>query len=150
MLLKKLAKIAFVILFIAGIGIIQTPAQDAKTPFVIKGVFWFDKDSATDVYLLPAKNLNYRLTVISPKEVKVSYHTAINSFEAVDKELTAKETAGAVRYYEFEHYFSKMTIWMSLEFTVDGKKVPALTRTFYNSIFEVAENDYFVKPKPKN
>jgi hypothetical protein len=150
MLLRNLAKITSVVLFIAVIGLTQIIAQDAKKPFVVNGVFWFDKDSATEVYLLPYQNLNYRLTVISPKEVKVSYHTAINSFEPVDRELAAKETAGAVRYYEFEHYFSKMTIWMSLEFTVDGKKVPVLTRTFYNSIFEVAENDYFVKPKPKN
>jgi len=148
MLFSLLSKSAIILLFIFGIGLTQAIAQDAKAPFVEKGVFWFDKDSGTEVYLFPGKN-NYRLTVVSAKAVKVTYRTEINSIEPVAKELMPAETAGDVRYFEFEHHFTKMTIWMSLEFTVDGKKIPALTRTFYNSIFESVEPENYFNPSRK-
>ena len=148
MLFRLLSKSAIIILFIFSIGLTQIAAQNSKTPFVVKGVFWFDKDSGTEAYLFPGKN--YRLTVISQKEVKVTYHTEINSIEPVAKELTPTETAGNVRYFDFEHHFTKMTIWMALEFTVDGKKIPALTRTFYDNIFESVEPEkYFNRSKKR-
>lgn len=147
MLFNLLSKSVFLVLFIFCAGLTQAAAQDAKTPFVLKGVFWFDKDSGTEAYLFPGKNL--RLTVISKKDVKVTYHTKINSIEPVEKELSPAETVGDVRYFDFEHYFTKMTIWMALEFTVDGRKIPALTRTFYDNIFETVENEKFFNPSKK-
>jgi hypothetical protein len=150
MLFSLLAKGVFAILFIIGIGLTQIAAQDAKTTFVAKGVFWFDKDSATEVYFFPNKNdRGYRLAVVSPKEVKVKYHTEINSYEPVDKDLTVTENLGAVKYFEFDHHFSKMTIWMALEFTIDGRKIPALTRTFYDNIFETVETEKYFNPLKK-
>lgn len=146
MLFSLLSKTAFIILFVNGIGLTQAVAQDAKTPAIVKGVFWFDKDSGAEVYLFPNKTgRGYRLTVVSEKEVKVTYHTRINSFEPVDKDLTA-ETFGSVRYFEFEHHFSRTTIWMTLEFTIDGRKIPALTKTFYDNIFETVETENFYNP----
>jgi hypothetical protein len=44
-----------------------------------------------------------------------------------------------------------MTIWMALDFSINGKQVPVLTRTFYDDIFTVAPNGHFnlgVRPKP--
>ena len=35
---------------------------------------------------------------------------------------------------------------MSPEFTVDGKKIPALTRTFYDNILEIVPNEQFFGP----
>lgn len=146
MLANLFSKFIIVFSLIVCFGAIQTAAQDDKKPFALKGIFWFDPDTGVEAYLFPYKNLNYRLTVISKKDVKVTYHTSINSIEPVDKELALKSSTGdTVKYFEFEHYFSKMTIWMALEFTVDGKKTPALTRTFYNDIFEVVPNEDFFK-----
>lgn len=146
----NLIKIAAPILFIVCFGVFQILAQEAKKHVVTQGLFWFDTESGTEVYLFPNKNLNYRLTVISKQDVKVTYHTRINSIEPVDKELAPKETLSCVvRYYEFDHYFSKMTIWMTLEFTVAGKKVPALTRTFYDNIFEPVANNLYFEPAEK-
>ncbi|MBS1792295.1 MAG: hypothetical protein JSS81_00495 [Acidobacteria bacterium] len=149
--MKLLSRATFVALFFAALGL-TAAAQTTKAPPVEKGVFWFDKDSAVEVYLFPGAGRKYRLTVVSDRDVKVTYHTSINSFEPVDKELEPAATLGAVKYFEFAHNFSRTTIWMSLEFTVDGKKVPGLTRTFYDGIFETIENpkSYDVKKKKPN
>ena len=40
-----------------------------------------------------------------------------------------------------------MIIWMGLEFTVAGKKVPALTRIFYDNIFQIAPDNMYLGPK---
>jgi hypothetical protein len=69
--------------------------------------------------------------------------------EAVTKELKPVVATGAVSYYEFQHYFSKMTIWMSLEFTVNGKKTPALTRAFYDNIFQLAPGNMYLGPEAR-
>lgn len=101
-----------------------------------------------EVYLIPKTAQTFRLTVIYNKDVKVTYHTRINSVEPVVKELVPLAASGAtIKYFEFDHYFSKMTIWMGLEFTVDGRKIPALTRVFYDNIFEVAPGNTYLKPK---
>lgn len=136
-------------IFIVAACASQVFAQDAGKPRVDKGVYWTDKATGVEVYLVPRMGTNtFRLTVISMKEVKVTYHTRINSVEPVMKELVPVAESGAgIRYYEFEHYFSKMTIWMGLEFTVDGQKTPKLTRVFYDNIFEVAPSNTYLKPQ---
>jgi len=140
----KLIKIAVTLSFLICFGVLQISAQANKKIDVAKGVFWTDTETGTEVYLFPGGN-NYRLTVISQKDVKVVYHTRINSIESVDKELTALETSsGIVKHYDFEHHFTKMTIWMALEFTVGGKRISALTRTFYDNIFQTASTEEFM------
>jgi hypothetical protein len=139
-------RLAIVVLFITTLGAGQILTQETKTPGITKGVFWSDADSGIEVYLVP-KSQSYRLTVISTRDVKVTYHTSINSAEPVTKELVPVATTAAVKYYEFEHYFSKMTIWMSLEFTVGGKQIPALSRAFYDSILELAPSNMYFGPK---
>jgi hypothetical protein len=140
-------RIAIVVVFIAILGSGQILTKETKTPAVSKGVFWSDAASGVEVYLVAKGGQNYRLTVISNKDVKVIYRTSINSTEPVMKELVPVTKTNSVKYYEFEHYFSKMTIWMSLECTVDGKKVPALDRTFYDNIFEIAPSNIYAGPK---
>lgn len=139
-------KIAFTSLFIIC-GAVNLFAQDDKKPAVEKGVFWSDAVTNTEIYLLQ----NGKLTVISGQKVKVLYHTKINSSVPVDKELAQKSSPGAaVKYFQIEHNFSRRTIWMTLEFIVGGKKIPALTRTFYDSIFEVVPTEQFFNPDIKN
>lgn len=144
-----LQKIAMFVLFVACLGTSQIFAQSDKKNLVAQGVFWMDKETGTEIYLFPGGSQGYRLTVISKQDVKVTYHTRINSIEVVDKILAAKETSGGVRFYEFEHHFSKMTIWMALQFEVGGKKIPALARTFYNSIFEPDTDNIFLEADKK-
>lgn len=140
-------KFAVAILFLCVSGASQALAQDSKTPDITKAVFWSDAGSGIQVYLVP-KNHHYRLVVVSKGDVKVTYHTSINSVEPVMKELAPVETSGeTVRYYEFQHSFSKMTIWMGLSFTLDGQKVPNLTRTFYNDIFTLVPENFFGGPR---
>jgi hypothetical protein len=129
-------------------GFTQVFAQEGAKPEVAKGVYWSDAETGTEVYLIPKVGHTFRLTVVSTKEVKVTYHTRINSVEPVIRELAPVASSNrGIRYYEFDHYFSKMTIWMGLEFTIDGKKIPALTRVFYDNIFEVAPGNIYLKPK---
>ncbi|HKS28691.1 MAG TPA: hypothetical protein VJS44_12770 [Pyrinomonadaceae bacterium] len=145
----SLKRFVIAILFILAICATQVFTQEGTKPTVAKGVYWSDSVTGVEAYLVPRMGTNsFRLTVISSKEVKVTYRTRINSVEPVVKELTPVATSGAgVRYYEFEHYFSKMTIWMGLEFIVDGKKIPALTRVFYDNIFEIAPANMYPEPK---
>jgi hypothetical protein len=137
------------ILFIVTLCATQVFAQEGGKPTVSKGVYWSDSETGVEAYLVPRMGSNgFRLTVISTKEVEVTYRTRINSVEPVVKELTPVATSvNGIRYYEFEHYFSKMTIWMGLEFMVDGKKAPALTRVFYDNIFELAPANMYLGPK---
>jgi hypothetical protein len=83
--------------------------------------------------------------VISDKDIKVVYRTSINSSQSVVKEFTPTKTLNDKKYYNFTHVFSRTTIWMALDFTFEGKKIEPLTRTFYNSIFEIVPNNQFVK-----
>lgn len=127
-----------VLVLSAGIAI----GQDSKKPVVEKGVFWADQASGVQVFLTEGG----QLTVVSNKSVRVDYHTSINSSRPVDKQLTSTGSGGpSVTYFDARHNFSRTTIWMALEFTIDGKKVPELTRTFYNSIFETVANGSFMK-----
>lgn len=153
MLFRHLKNTIIVVIFLfAGFSVVgaqQTPEQ----PLKYRAVFWADEKLATEVYLTEKRGSgdnNFRLTVISDKNLKVIYHTRINSIEAVDVELTPVKSVAGVKYYEFRHYFSKMTIWMSVEFTLDGKRMGSLTRTFYDNLFETVPNDQFLdKPVKK-
>jgi hypothetical protein len=40
-----------------------------------------------------------------------------------------------------------MTIWMSLDFSIDGQPAPALRRAFYDSIFETAPGNTYFGPQ---
>jgi hypothetical protein len=141
---SKKSFVALVFVLVASAG--QVFAQDPKQP-ITKAVFW--TDGTTDVYLVPKTAQAYRLMVVSNKDVKVTYRTSINSVEPVRKELPSVSVSGPVRYFEFDHYFSKMTIWMGLEFTVDGKAATGLSRTFYDSIFEIAPGNMYTGPSKR-
>lgn len=149
MLPRRIKSLAIAILFSASFGAVQTFAQTTKPADISKGVHWSDAAAGVEVYLFEGNYQPYTLLVVSKRDVKVTYRTSINSVEPVVKELIPVNSVGeVVRYYQFEHYFSKMTIWMALEFKVDGKDVPALTRAFYNDIFTlVPPNQFFGRPK---
>ena len=135
--------IATFILF-ASVEVCGTRAQQSKAPPVSKAVYWASQEPEAEVYLVEKGDGDFRMIVVSKKDLKAMYHTSINSSEPVDKELIPVKPAGVgVRNYEFKHHFSKMTIWMAIEFTLDGKSVSGLTRTFYNDISSVVPNGHF-------
>jgi hypothetical protein len=147
-----LPKVMTKALFLICLGAIQIFAQNnTQKPFIEKGVFWSDQETGTEVYLFRKISRGYRLTVFSKQSVSVGYRTEINSSESVYQELKPLESScRAIKYFEFEHSFSRRTIWMALDFTVGGKKIPALARTFYNDIFEVVPNEQFSERFRKN
>jgi hypothetical protein len=133
-----------IVILLASVGAYSAQAQKAQAPPISKAAYWMSIEPAVEVYLVEKDYGNFRLTVVSKKDLKVSYHTSINSYEPVDKELIpVSSTDGIIRSYEFRHTFTKMTIWMALEFTLDGKSIPELTRTFSNDIHSVVPNGYF-------
>ena len=143
-----LYKFALAIVFAVTIGTGVVLAQDPKTPSIAKGVFWADPASGVEVYLIPVGGSSFRLAVVTRHEVKVTYRTSINSVEAVVKELPiASDACKVVKYFIFDHHFSKMTIWVGLDFAINGKPVPALTRAFYNTIYEPVPPDMFLGGK---
>ncbi|HEV8590360.1 MAG TPA: hypothetical protein VGQ72_15940 [Pyrinomonadaceae bacterium] len=129
---------------------LATFAQKQNAPPIAKAVYWANADA--EVYLLEKGSGGLRLTVVSQKQFTVTYRTRINSIEPVDKVLAPTSSANGITIYDFNHNFTKMTLWMALEFSLDGNTVPELTRTFLNDINEVVANGYFdflSKPKPK-
>jgi hypothetical protein len=140
------ALIANVVLCVAFASALPASAQINTKPEVEKLVFWSDAATGTEVFL----SVEGRLTVISEKTVRVDYHTKINSSIPVDDQLAITGSLGtSVKYFAVKHHFSRTTIWMTLEFTIGGEKVPSLTRTFYDSIFETVPNERFFKPGGK-
>ena len=124
-------------------------AQKLDKPPIARAVYWSSPDA--EVYLLQKNSGGFRLTVVSAKQFQVTYHTRINSLESVDKALTPTSSANGLTTYDFEHHFTKMTIWMALEFSSSGQTIPELTRTFLNDINEVVPNGYFdFSPKKKS
>ncbi|MHB9134766.1 MAG: hypothetical protein ACYDBB_27165 [Armatimonadota bacterium] len=124
--------------------------EEPAAPQVEKAVRWASADGAVEIVLTPVLNektrTNYRLIVISAKELQVTYHTSRNSTIKVDEAL--KPIASSLRdvkVYEFDHYFSRTTIWMALTFTRDGKAVDELTRTFRGEIEHTVPNTDFLK-----
>lgn len=144
-----MVKIMLKRVFIFGVAIaslvvlvgIRIQAQKPGAPPISRAVYWSNADA--EVYLVQKASGGFRLTVASQKEFTVTYHTRVNSIERVDKELATTTSAPGIRQYEFSHSFTKMTIWMGLEFSADGKSVPELTRTFLNDIDAVVANGYF-------
>ncbi len=131
-----------------GAGALATLGQKQAAPPIAKAVYWATPDA--EVYLLQKNSGGFRLTVVSQKHFEVTYHTRINSIEPVKKVLAPTSSANGVTTYDFQHHFTKMTIWMALEFSADGQPVPELTRTFLNDIHEVVANGYFdFLPKKK-
>lgn len=147
-MLRRILIFGGLIALIAG-GAFAAFAQKQDTPPIAEAVYWSNADA--EVYLLQKKSGGLRLTVVSPKQFHVTYHTRINSIERVDKTLAPTSFANGITTYDFEHHFTKMTIWMALEFSSNGQTVPELTRTFLNDIHEVVANGYFdFRPKKKS
>ena len=123
-----------------------TGKQTDKLP-TFKSLYWSDEKIGVEVYLTEkiTDKSNLSLLVISDKDIKVVYRTSINSSQSVVKEFTPTKTVSDKKYYAFTHVFSRTTIWMALDFMFEGKKIEPLTRTFYNSIFEIVPNEQFFK-----
>lgn len=144
---RRVFMFAGAMLLIAA-GAIVALGQKQDKPPIARAVYWANPDA--EVYLLEKNSGGFRLTVVSQKEFQITYHTRINSIEPVKKVLTPASSANGITTYDFEHHFSKMTIWMALEFSSNGQTVPELTRTFLNDINEVVRNGYFdFLPKKK-
>ena len=137
------------IALLIAVGAFAASAQKQDTPPIAKAVYWSSPDA--EVYLLQKNSGGFRLTVVSAKQFQLTYHTRINSIERVDKALAPTSSANGITTYDFEHHFTKMTIWMALEFSSNGQTVPELTRTFLNDIHDVVANGYFdFQPKKKS
>jgi hypothetical protein len=126
-------------------------AQQTNKPLTYRSLFWMDENMGVEVYLIErhVKNDNFNLVVVSDKDIKVTYRTSINSIEPVVKELIPIKTAKGRAYYDVQHNFTKMTIWMALDFKFEGKKIDSLTRTFYDDLFSVVPDEQFLKNPPK-
>lgn len=147
-MLRRILIFGGLIALIAG-GAFAAFAQKQDKPSIAEAVYWSSADA--EVYLLQKNSGGFRLTVVSPKQFQVTYHTRINSIERVDEALTPTSSANGITTYDFEHHFTKMTIWMALEFSSNRQTVPELTRTFLNDIHEVVANGYFdFLPKKKS
>jgi hypothetical protein len=131
---------ALIIFSLVLIGTSQ--AQKSEKPSVFRTAFWTDGNA--EVYLIE-KGKNFSLMVISNRNLKIFYRTSINSSQDVLKELSPVKIVKGRKYYEFNHHFSRTTIWMALEFKLNDKRVEMLTRTFYDGIFEVVPNSQFLR-----
>jgi len=122
--------------------------DEKPVPKVDKAVRWAAADGSVEIVLTPVVNAktktNYRLLVISTKELRVTYHTKRNSMIKVETVLKpVTPSLRDVKVYEFGHNFSRTTIWMALTFKHDGKPLNELTRTFYDGIEHTVPNaDY--------
>ncbi|HRH41401.1 MAG TPA: hypothetical protein PKY82_07115 [Pyrinomonadaceae bacterium] len=137
-------KIFTLLIFSFGLLIGTVHAQQTEKPSVARTAFWTDGN--TEVYLIEKGSgiNNFGLMVISNrKNLKVFYRTSINSSKDVLKELIPVKTVNDRKYYEFGHHFSRTTIWMAIEFKLNNKLIDALTKTFYDGIFEVVPNEKF-------
>src|SRR5687767_10188579 len=103
----------------AGLAVLigSSAAQLPKKPQVSRAVYWANPE--VQIYLLEKASGGLRLTVISKKQLQVTYYTRINSIEPVVKILTPLSSNDGVTIYDFNHNFTKMTIWMGLEFSAE-------------------------------
>src|ERR1043165_9945612 len=92
-----------------SVSALATFAQKPELPPIARAVYWANADA--EIYLLEKGSGGLRLTVVSAKQFKVTYHTRINSIEPVDKELIPTSSANGITTYDFNHNFTKMTIW---------------------------------------
>jgi hypothetical protein len=132
------------------VALVTAQAQTDFKPAIYRGVAWADDDGQSEVYLVQKQTGkgSYSLLVIAERRFKIFYRTEINSSQAVVQELLPVKTAGDRKYYQFDHHFSRTTIWMALEFKFNEKRVEMLTRTFYGNIFETVPNDQFLDRFP--
>lgn len=145
LLVILISMLAFLTVATASFG------DEIVAPKVDSAVRWSSADGTVEIILTPVINTksksNYRLLVISAKELQVSYHTSINSTTKVDKILTPlASTLRDVKVYEFSHAFSRTTIWMALSFSFEDKALTDLTRTFYDGIEHTIRNEEYQNP----
>lgn len=140
-------KRSFIIAALFAGGALAVFGQNAR-PATDRSLFWTADDPAAEVTIIDRRG-GFNLLVITEKNVVVTYRTSINSRESVIKTLEPVKSEGCRKYFLVEHSFSKRTIWMALDFRIDGKDVPDLTRTFYNGLLELVPNEQFGDKFPK-
>jgi hypothetical protein len=142
--------LACCLLLAAGCATAQPAAQPdvpPAAPPIDTAIHWSSAGGATHVFLLPGTANQYRLFVTGG-DLKVFYRTMVNSTTGVRKELLPKEPIqGGLREYEFTHKFSRMTIWMALEFMKGDARDGELTRVFYGGVGNVVLGDEYLKDK---
>ena len=133
----------------AGIAAEETPLTDRTPPGAPptrRAAYWASDDRLTQVILVQYPS-EFRLIVIGEPDLTVAYCTSINSGPVLSEELQPiQPTAKGIREFKFKahHIFSRMSIWMAIEFRRNGKLIDGLTRTFYGSIDTVVENQKFL------
>ena len=133
-----------IVILLAPVEVSGIRAQQSKAPPVSKAVYWASQEPEAEVYLVEKGDGDFRMVVVSKKDLKVIYHTSINSSKPVDKELMPVNSGGVgVRIYEFKHHFTRTTIWMAIELMLNGESVSDLTRTFFNDTSTVVPNGHF-------
>ncbi len=149
--LLKFTKTGFLLSTILWLTMSAIQAQPTHKLPTYRSIFWTDESLRVEVYLVQKQdnNSNYSLLVVANRNLKIFYHSKINSSQPVLRELSPIKIIKGRKYYEFNHSFSKMTIWMALEFKLKGTRIESLTRTFYNDIFEIVPNDQFLDNWPK-
>lgn len=135
------------ILLLAAIVTTFAAIANAQNP-TLKGLHWMSSDPAVEIFLVD-RMTDYNLVVITEKSVKLTYRSSWNSSQDITKVLEPVKTVGDRRYYLARHSFSRTTIWMALDFEIGGKEVPELTRTFYDGLLNVVENDKYRLKAPK-
>lgn len=146
----KLALAAALLIAAAVSGFAQAAQTEKKEP-TFDALHWACKKTGVDVFLVErgAAESEYNLIVVSERKVTVVYRTERNSTYPVRLELAPVKTVGTASFYQVKHSFSRTTIWMALDFAIDGEPHAGLTRTFYNSFSEIVPNEQFAKPGPQ-
>lgn len=140
---RFIAIIALIIMFATGAA-----AQKTGSLLTEKSLFWSNADPAVEVLIID-RWTNFNLLVISEKEIVLTYRTSVNSSRDIIEKIEPVRVEGCRKYFLVKHNFSRTTIWMALDIDVDGKPVPALTRTFYDGLLEIVPNEQFRKDLPK-
>lgn len=135
---------ALVVSFILiGMLVAGVHAQSPETPQVNKAVSW--SYGGVQVFLVCEGMEKFRLVIITGNEYTVFYRSRRSSRVDISMELEPEESSTQyVRYYNFTHRFSRTTVWMAIEFKKKGRRINALTRTFYGDIYKVVPNEKFL------
>jgi len=136
----------FLILFL-GIPLIAhatsvRPVKRSSTKSPL--VSWSDTKGTT-VILMRKTDGSFRLIIVTDVDYEIVYRTERNSSIDVSQKLEPDPSSTKrVKFYDFDHSFSRTTIWMAVVFKKDGKVNNDLTRTFYGSIQKTVSNDDFL------
>jgi len=139
----------------AGRGLEASPPADSDPRPALS---WTSADGRVRVLLeqsspqVPRGDDSFRLVVSGADGWEVYYRTAINSSSRPPVRLSPLPSSAppGTKEYEFKHHFSRMSIWMALEFRKDGKCREDLTRTFYGGLDHLeANNRYWTPGKPE-